>query len=105
MIKVVLSDSAVDDLKGIMDYHARENSLEAGRRVVDQLLEQIEILNDHPDIGRPVPEFGQDNLKELIRPPYRIVYLRQSDSCHVVRVWRSERLLKLPGDAVEDGDK
>jgi plasmid stabilization system protein ParE len=102
MIKVVLSDSAIGDLKEIMDYYASENAPEAGRRVAEQLLEQIEILHDHPDIGRRVPEFDRDKLRELIRSPYRIIYLRQSESCHVVRIRRSERLLKLPGEILKN---
>jgi toxin ParE1/3/4 len=43
-----------------------------------------------------VPEFNLANLKELIRPPFRIVYRRDQDKVRILRVWRSERLLVLP---------
>jgi hypothetical protein len=43
--------------------------------------------------GRIVPEFDQPFLRELIRPPFRIVYRRDPKHVRVVRVWRSERLL------------
>lgn len=49
-------------------------------------------------MSRMVPEFEQDFLLELIRPPFRIVYRVDSDQVRIVRVWRSERLLKLPQD-------
>jgi plasmid stabilization system protein ParE len=53
-------------------------------------------LCENPDIGRVVPEFGVEKIRELIHPPYRIVYLREQKAIHVTRVWRSERLLALP---------
>ncbi len=35
-------------------------------------------------------------LRELIHPPFRIVYRRDPERVQIVRVWRSERLLRLP---------
>ena len=60
-------------------------------------MSRIETLGDLPDSGRVVPEFDQPSIRELIHPPFRIVYRRGTDAVQVVRVWRSERLLKLPG--------
>jgi toxin ParE1/3/4 len=50
----------------------------------------------HPDIGRVVPEFNDELIRELIHSPFRIVYLRERKSINMIRVWRSERLLHLP---------
>jgi hypothetical protein len=36
------------------------------------------------------------HLRELIRPPFRIVYRRDPKQVSVVRIWRSERLLDVP---------
>jgi hypothetical protein len=47
-------------------------------------------------MGRVVPEFGLEYLRELIHPPFRIVYRRDIKRVRIVRIWRSERLLKLP---------
>ena len=49
-------------------------------------------------MGRVVPEFDQPFLRELIHPPFRIVYRREPERIRVVWVWRSERLLQLPTD-------
>ncbi|MDZ7799805.1 MAG: hypothetical protein U5K81_03285 [Trueperaceae bacterium] len=43
-----------------------------------------------------MPEFDQPFLRELIHPPFRIVYRRDPQRLRIVRVWRSERLLHLP---------
>ena len=46
--------------------------------------------------GRVVPEFAMKDLREIIHPPFRIVYRREKRKILIVRIWRSERLLKLP---------
>jgi len=55
----------------------------------------IERLNDFPESGRVVPEFEMVNLREIIHPPFRIVYRLDANKIRVVRVWRSERRLKI----------
>ena len=47
-------------------------------------------------MGRVVPEFGLSSLRELIRPPFRIVVRREPEAVSIVRVWRSERLPEFP---------
>jgi plasmid stabilization system protein ParE len=47
-------------------------------------------------MGRVVPEFELDFLRELIRPPFRIVCRRDSNRIRIVRIWRSERMLVMP---------
>jgi len=91
-----LAESALGDLHGIIEWHVEQNVPDVGHRLVRDILEQIEVLADHPDAERVVPEFGQPFLRELIRPPFRIVYRRDRESVRIVRVWRSERLLRLP---------
>ena len=48
--------------------------------------------------GPSVPAFEQLFLRELIRPPFRIVYRRDPKHVRIVRVWRSERQLELPDE-------
>ena len=66
------------------------------QRLPAEIVAAIEARADHPDMGRIVPEFEQPLLRELIRPPFRIVYRRDPQRVRVVRVWRSERLLEVP---------
>ncbi len=47
------------------------------------------------EIGRKVPEFNEKNIRELILPPFRIVYLKEEKAINIIRIWRSERLLNL----------
>lgn len=95
MAKVVIrfAESALTDLESIRAWNAEQGVPDVSERLIDEIVASIEALADHPDMGRIVPEFGQPFLRELIRPPFRIVYRRDPKHVRVVRVWRSERLL------------
>ncbi|VAW75190.1 Death on curing protein, Doc toxin [hydrothermal vent metagenome] len=95
-MKVYLSGSGFEDLERIKNYYLEEGVPHVGEGFVSLIVGHIETLIDNPDIGRMVPEFEDEKIRELIHPPFRIVYVRESNSIHVVRVWRSERLLALP---------
>ena len=70
-----------------------QGAAEAGNALVREVVDCLDQLATFPESGRIVPEFGQPWLRELVRPPFRIVYRVDSDRVRVVRVWRSERLL------------
>ena len=90
------AESAVRDLEEIRDWYAEQQVPEVGKRLVDEVFAQVERLAGFPESGRIVPEFGLVNLREIIYPPFRIVYRLESGHIWIVRVWRSERLLKVP---------
>lgn len=92
---ISFAESALSDLVGIQEWYAAEGVPDVGERLVIEIFQRVEVLTDHPDIGRMVPEFGQPFLRELIHPPFRIVYRRGPLRVRIVRVWRSERLLRL----------
>ena len=88
-IDVTFAESALRDLEEIRAWHAEQGVPVVGDRLVAEVFQQIEHLVDHPDMGRMVPEFNQPFLRELIHPPFRIVYRRDPTRLRVVRVWRS----------------
>ena len=67
-----------------------------GDDFVAAILARFEVLRSHSDAGRMVPEFELDYIRGWIHPPFRAVYLRQTDEIVLIRVWRSERQLELP---------
>jgi plasmid stabilization system protein ParE len=95
-VKVTLAESAVRDLEEIVSYYQAKGVPDVGSRLVAEILKRIEGLRRNPDSGRVVPEFESPVLRELIHPPFRIVYRREPKRARVVRVWRSGRLLRLP---------
>lgn len=98
---ISFSESALRDLEGIQAWYAEQGVPDVGARLVEEVFQRAQALADHPDIGRVVPEFEQPFLRELIHPPFRIVYRRDPGRVRIVRVWRSERLLRFPAGGDE----
>ena len=98
MAKAVIrfAESAVADLEELKAWYSEQGVPEVGDRLLVEILERIERLAEHPEMGRIVPEFNQPFLRELLSPPLRIIYRRDSRHVRIVRVWRSERALVLP---------
>jgi len=93
---VSFAASAVEDLEAIRAWYAEQQVLEVGERLLREVIAQVERLADFPESGCAVPELGSAQLREVIHPPFRIVYRLDDNRVRVVRVWRSERLLELP---------
>ncbi len=94
-ISIRLADSAVADLEAVRDWYADQGVPDVGDRIIADIFQRIERLKVHPDSGRVVPEFGQPFLRDIIFPPFRVVYRRDKNRVRVVRVWRSERRLPI----------
>jgi len=93
---ISFAESALRDLDEVRAWYAEQGVPDVGARLVEEVFRRVQALADHPDMGRVVPEFDQLFLRELIHPPFRIVYRRDPQRVRIVRVWRSERLLHLP---------
>jgi len=94
--RISFAASSVEDLEAIRAWYPEQRVSEIGDRLLAEVLAQVERLADFPESGREVPEFGLAQLREVIHPPFRIVYRLDEARVRVVRVWRSERLLELP---------
>ena len=92
---IIFSNSAVTDLEEIRSWYIEQKVPASGEEILRKIIHEVESLSDFPEIGRMVPEFALPRLREIILPPFRIVYRTNNSSVNIVRIWRSERLLKL----------
>ena len=72
-MKLIFSDRAISDLEQIGCYISK-NSPETARRHVQKLINRARLAARFPKSGRVVPEYQEDNLRELIEGNYRIVF-------------------------------
>ena len=93
---ITFTISAVNDLDDMRAWYAEQQVPAVGDKLLREIVSQVERLGAFPESGRVVPEFGLANLREIIFPPFRIIYRLDESKVRVVRVWRSERLLKIP---------
>ena len=92
---VEFAESALVDLEEIRAWYAEQGASDVGERFIAEIVGKVERLAEYPESGRIVPELGLAGVRELLHPPFRIVYRIGASKIWIVRVWRSERLLKI----------
>ena len=90
MTPVRWTPQAAEDLAAIRDFIARDSPRYA-TLVVERIVTAVDVLEQFPLSGRIVPERSREDLRELVRPPYRIVYRVLEDRLDIVTVFRSSR--------------
>ena len=73
MTPVVWTISAQDDLAAIRANVARVSEA-AAARLRARLTDRSQLLEEQPRMGRTIPEFNNELLRELIEGEYRILY-------------------------------
>ncbi len=85
---------ALERLTEIEDYISKD-SPERTTSFVNDLIDQTAALEDHPGLGRVVPEIGNENMRELIARKYRIIYRVSKDGIEILTIFKGHRLLRL----------
>lgn len=93
MVKLIWNDLAIDDLKSIHEYISNDSKVYADR-YIQKLIVRIDQLENFPQSGRIVPEFGKETIRELIEGNYRIVYKINPDYIGIVRIHHAAMPLK-----------
>jgi toxin ParE1/3/4 len=91
--EIIWSDIAKQDLQEIYDYISEDSELYA-LRLIDKIIERIEVLKKMPKSGKVVLEFESENIRELIEGNYRIIYFIGSEKIEIARIHHGARLLK-----------
>lgn len=91
-MRVIWTPEAQAHLDGIYQYIKRDAPFYA-QGVVDNLTRRSSQLVHHPRSGRIVPKFDDENLRELIVYPYRLIYRVMTDRLYVIAVFHGARQL------------
>lgn len=84
------AERARTDVRELRTYIAQDSPYYA-RQFVARIFRAVDKLVDHPKIGRPVPEAEREDVRELLVQPYRIIYVVQSTTIHIVTVVHGAR--------------
>jgi len=90
VVKIIWTKRALIDLDDIADYIAKGSSKYA-QITVQNLIDETKILQSHPLIGRIVPEYDDENFRELIRGNYRIIYQKEPTVIYILTVHHAAR--------------
>lgn len=79
------------DLDQLYDYIARDVPYYA-EQFIDRLIEAVGVLQEHPKIGRRVPEAeDREDVRELIFQSYRVIYLLEAEQVYILTVIHGSR--------------
>ena len=91
-MKIVWTEPAVEDLRELHAYIARDSEMYASG-FVERIILAVEQAADHPRVGRVVPEKNDEDVRELLYQNYRIIYRIKSDKIEVLTVIHGARAL------------
>lgn len=94
--EVVWAEVAIQDLERIVDFIEPEAPM-AAQRLFDRIAEQSTTLETLPFRGRVVPELARYEIsvyRELLIPPYRLMYRIDGNRVLVVAVFDGRRDLE-----------
>jgi toxin ParE1/3/4 len=97
--KIIIAPRAISDLQDIVLYISPDRP-EAARKLGYALIEKTKALAVFPRLGGIVREFADDGIRQLVLPPYRIIY-RINDSARVIgvaRYWHGAQSNLSPAD-------
>lgn len=83
------SPRASENLADICEFIAKDSDFYT-RKVAREIYDPIEEISDYPNIGRVVPEYNEESLRERIYQNYRIVYRLKDE---IVAIHHSSRPL------------
>lgn len=91
-MRVHWTNAATNNLLAIFEY-TEQHSRAYADRLIDRLTRRSEQIRLFPRSGRIVPEYEQDDLREVIERPYRIIYRIKQDQIDVMAVLHSNQQL------------
>ncbi|NGP89373.1 type II toxin-antitoxin system RelE/ParE family toxin [Fodinibius halophilus] len=94
MAQVIWTEPALQDLDQIADYISLDNPA-AAKKLVHRCFNRVENLNQHPKLGKAVPELGESVYRQLDLSPCRIFYRIDNGTIYIIHVMRAEQLLHL----------
>jgi plasmid stabilization system protein ParE len=87
------SPRAVTQLEEICEHISRDSEQYA-RLFAKRVMSIVESLPRFPYSGRVVPEYGREDLREMLYGNYRIVYRLKDDTIEIVVITHGARLLE-----------
>lgn len=94
MAKIEFTEQSISDIKEIAAYIALDSAHYAALQV-SKIFAKSETLENHPNIGRVVPELNLKSVREIIEGNYRIIYkIVDRELIHILTIHHSSRQLK-----------
>lgn len=105
MKPVYWTPEAIARLKDIQVYIVNQHTPKAAKRVVAGLLSRVRQLEEAPLSGHQMPDYPNDDLRELLEKPYRIIYRITEQQIEILTVMHYRQLLPATLSALHTANK
>lgn len=89
-MKILWTDPAIEDLRNLHSYIAKDAEVYASS-FVERIILAVEKLTTFPRLGRVVPEAEKETIRELLYHNYRIIYRINGELIEIITVIQGRR--------------
>ena len=79
------TEQATQQLEAIAEYISVSSPVYA-EQVIERIVARLRQALEHPESGRRVPEAPGAEIRELVEPPYRLLYRVRYETIEVVAI-------------------
>jgi len=91
MVQIRWTLIAKNDLKDISDYISKDSTKYAKLQII-RIKHRTQIVKQQIRVGKPVPEFQNEKIRELLEGRYRIIYkIISEEQVDILTVHHSSR--------------
>jgi len=96
-MKVYWTDSAKIHLRSIYNY-IKQDSERYALATVDRITERTKQIAEFPYSGKKVPEYESDEIREIIEPPYRVIYRVYNEQIQILAIVHGRMNIEVEND-------
>ena len=93
-MKIIWSPLAIDRASEIAEYIAQDKP-SAAEKQINAVFSKVEQLKSSHEIGRVVPEIGNDQFRKLIYGNYRIIYRIEKKQISILTIRHGKQILPI----------
>ncbi len=79
------TERAVADLEGIAEFVSRTSAVYA-EGVILRIERRLQLVRDHPGLGKPATETDDPTVRELVVAPHRVFYRERDETIEVLAI-------------------
>lgn len=91
-MKAAWTHKALLRLQQIHDHIALDQPINANN-FVDRLTRKVDLIASAPNVGKIIPQYGRDDIREAYEGEYRIIYRIRSNRIDILTVRHMARLI------------
>ena len=95
MVQINWTVRAQEDIKSIAHYISQD-SIYYAEKQIERFYSSVEVLYEHPLVGKSIIEYNMPQLRQILSGKYRIIYfVVNEERIDIITIHHSARILNL----------